>query len=44
MKGNCYPNVDVFLDRKIGMEPLVIEQAKEEAKIARIVRNIHVYY
>ena len=39
MKGNRYPNVD----RQIGMEPLVIDLAKEEAKMARIIRNIHVY-
>ena len=32
MKGNRYPNMDVFLDRQIGMEPLVIEWAKEEEK------------
>ena len=25
------------------MEPLVIDRAKEEAKMGRIVRNIHVY-
>ena len=43
MKGNRYHNVEVFLDRQIGMEPLVIDWAKEEAKMARIVGNIHVY-
>ena len=32
-----------FLDRQIGMEPLVIDWAKKEAKMARIIRNIHVY-
>ena len=32
-----------FLDRQIGMEPLVTDWAKEEAKLAEIVRNIHVY-
>ena len=43
MKGNRYPNVEVFLDRQIGMEPLVIDWAKEKVKMAIIVRNIHVY-
>ena len=43
MKGNRYANVEVFLDRQIAMEPLVTDRAKEEAKIARIIRNIHVY-
>ena len=32
-----------FLDMEIGMEPLVIDWAKDEKKMARIVRNIHVY-
>ena len=41
MKGNCYLNMEVFLDRQIGMEPFVIDWAKVEAKMARIVRNIH---
>ena len=39
MKGNGYPNVD----RQTGMEPLVIDWAKEEVKMPRILRNIHVY-
>ena len=26
------------------MEPLVIDKAKEEAKVAKIIRNIHVYW
>ena len=43
MKGNRYPNVEVFLDKQIGMEPLVTDWAKEEAKMARIVCNSHVY-
>ena len=43
MKGNRYPNMAVSLDRQIGIEPLVIDWAKEEAKMARIVRDIHVY-
>ena len=38
MKGN---SVEAVLDRQIGMEPLAIDWAKEEAKIARIVLNIH---
>ena len=33
-----------FSDRKIGMEPLVINWAKEEAKMMKIVRNIDVCY
>ena len=32
MKGKYYPNVEDFLDRQIGMEPFVIDWAKEEAK------------
>ena len=31
-----------FFRQKIGMEPLAIDWAKEEAKMARIVRDIHV--
>ena len=38
MKGKRYSN-----DRHIGMEPLVIDWAKEEAKIAKIW-HIYVYY
>ena len=34
--------VIIALDRQIGMEPLVIDWAKEEARMARILRNIHV--
>ena len=34
---------DQALDRQIGMEPFVIDWAKEETKIARIIRDIHVY-
>ena len=34
---------DQALDRQIRMEPLVIDWAKEEAKMARIIRDIHVY-
>ena len=33
-----------FLDRQIGMEPFVIDRAKEEAKMARIVRDLHVNF
>ena len=43
MKGNRYPNVEVFLDRQVEMEPLVIDWAKEEAKMARMIRNVHVH-
>ena len=33
-----------FLDRQIRMEPLVvIDSAKKEAKMAKIIRNIYVY-
>ena len=32
-----------FLDRKIGMEPLIIDWVKEEAKMAKIIRHIYVY-
>ena len=28
------------LDRQIGMEPLVIDSAKEEAKMAKIIRHL----
>ena len=37
MKGKRY------LDRQIGMEPLIINWAKEEAKMAKIIRRIYVY-
>ena len=42
MKGKRYSNEKVFLDRKIGMEPLVINWANEEAKMAKIIRHIYV--
>ena len=32
-----------FLDMQIGMEPLVIDWAKEEAKMEQIIRYIYVY-
>ena len=32
-----------FLDGQIGMEPLVTDWAKEEAKIAKIIRYNHAY-
>ena len=32
-----------FLGKQIGMESLFIDWAKEEAKMAKIVLNIHVY-
>ena len=35
--------VIVALDRQIGMEPLFIDWAKEEAKMAKIIRHIYVY-
>ena len=43
MSGNPYSNVYMFLGKQIGMESLVIDWAKEEAKMAKIVLNIHVY-
>ena len=43
-RGDKSHRVIVALDRQIGMEPLVIDWAKEEAKMARIVRDIHVYW
>ena len=39
MKGN---QCGGFLDRQIGMEPLVIDWAKEEVKMEKIVQNIHI--
>ena len=39
MKGNHY----ILLDKQIGMEPRAIDWAKEEAKMATIVRDIHVF-
>ena len=32
-----------FLDMKIGMEPLVIDWAKEEPKVGQIIQRIYVY-
>ena len=32
-----------FSDRQIGMEALIIDWAKQEEKMAKIFRNIHVY-
>ena len=32
-----------LLDRQIGMEPLVIDWAKEKVKMAKIFHKIHVY-
>ena len=43
MKGKRYYIVEVFLDRQTGMEPLVIDWTKEEAKMAKIIRHIYVY-
>ena len=42
MKGKSYFNVR-FLDMQIGMEPLVIDWAKEEPKMGQIIRHIYVY-
>ena len=44
MKEKCYSSVEVFLKRQIGMEPLVIDWAKEEAKMGKIIWHIYVYY
>ena len=43
MKRNRYSSVEGFLDRRVGMEPIVIDLTKEEAKMAKIFRNIHLY-
>ena len=43
MKGKRYSIVEVFLDMQIGMEPLVIDWAKEEAKMAKIIQHVYVY-
>ena len=32
-----------FLDMQIGMEPPVIDWAKEETKMGQIIRHIYVY-
>ena len=40
MKGSVIP-MRRFLDRKIGMKPLVINWANEEAKMAKIIRHIY---
>ena len=40
MKEKRYSNEKGFLNRQIGMEPLVINWAKEEAKMAKIIRHI----
>ena len=42
MKGTVIP-IWCFLDMQIGMEPLVIEWAKEEPKMEQIIRHIYVY-
>ena len=44
MKGKSYSNVEVYLDMQIGMEPLVIDWAKEEPKMGQIIRHVYVYY
>ena len=43
MKGKSYFDVEVFLDMQIGMEPLVVDWAKEEPKMGQIIRHIYVY-
>ena len=42
MKGRVIP-MWRFLDMQIGMEPLVIDWAKEEPKMGQIIRHIYVY-
>ena len=43
MKGKNYFNVEVFFDMQSGIEPLVIDWAKEEPKMGQIIRHIYVY-
>ena len=43
MKGKRYYNVEVFLNEQTGMQPLVIDWAKEGANMAKIIRHINVY-
>ena len=43
MRGNRYSNVEVFQTGKLEWKPLVTDWTKEEAKMAKIVSNIHVY-
>ena len=40
MKGEALFQCGGFLDRKIGMEPLVIDWAKEETKMTKIIQHI----
>ena len=40
MKGELLFQCGCFLDRQIGMEPLVIDWAKGEAKMAKFIRHI----
>ena len=42
MKGKSYSNVE-FFKHAIGMEPLVIDWAKEEPMMGQIIRHIYVY-
>ena len=37
-------SVNIALDMQIGMEPLVIDWAKEEPKMGQIIRHIYVLY
>ena len=43
MKGKCYSSVEVFRQANWN-GTLVIDWAKEEAKMAKIIRHIYVYY
>ena len=43
MRGEFLFQYMYFLDKQIGIESLVIDWANEEAKMAKVVRNIHVF-
>ena len=42
MRGNRYSSGKA-LDKEIGSEPLVVDWTKEEAKMDKVIRYIHVY-
>ena len=42
MKGRVF-QCGGFLDMQIGMEPLVIDWAKEEPKMGQIIQHIYLY-
>ena len=43
MKGKRYSNVEVFSDMQAETQPFVIDWAKKEAKMAKIIWHIYVY-